>query len=177
MVIQREDAGHRDTRVCSLQELEAGDGCPPLDAEDLVNSDKERWGPSVIATILPSQGRKENEKLEREMPAGGRKPSEGEIFQEQKQPALHCSSADQRWPQWDAEETPALCHCGSYNTLDWEMRVEKPTTESLGTVKGWYSTPEPMLQTELSIILLEHSFHLSEPRERTNPISRCYNSH
>lgn len=54
------------------------------------------------------------------------------------------------------------------------MRVEKPTAESLGTVKGWCSTPKPMLQTELSVVLPEHSFRLPEPRERTNPISRHY---
>lgn len=31
-----------------------------------------------------------------------------------------------------------------------------------------------MLQTELSIVRREHSFHLPEPRERTNPKSRHY---
>jgi hypothetical protein len=62
-----------------------------------VNSEKKRCSPSVITTILPSQERKENEKLEREKCQPGEESHpKGDIFQKQKQPALHRTSADQR---------------------------------------------------------------------------------
>lgn len=67
---------------------ETGDCSPPSDAEDLVNSDKKRWGPSVIATILPSQGRKENEKLEREKCQLGEENHQKETFSRNKSSQL-----------------------------------------------------------------------------------------